>query len=84
MIESFAAATCSNSLGIITTLLLYEKGAKPHGVLSQHFIHLILHKDKIQVAELISGYIEAIRMSKGKNSSMANCLVNSINYRISL
>ena len=67
VIESLSSATSTISLGILRTLILYENGIKPAAnTLSQHYIHLLFHKDSIATATLISGYIEAFRMAKGK------------------
>ena len=64
VIESLSAPTSSVSLGVQTTLILYEKGLKCRGSLSKHFIHLLLHDQFVEVAELISGFIEACKMAK--------------------
>ena len=81
VVESLATAMSSVGLGILSTIVLYENGIKPGtGVLSQHYVHLKFPNDPIATAGLISGYIEASRMAKGKFffvffSSRVTCMV---------
>ena len=63
VIESLSSV----SLGIHTTLILYEKDAKhDSSSLSHHHIRLLLRKDPAEMAGLISGYFKAFNMAKGK------------------
>ena len=66
VIESLSSSTASVSLGIQTTLFLYEKGVKSCRQLSQHYIHLLLNQNPVEVAEMISGFFEALKIAKHK------------------